>query len=258
MQMKKIAFFGGSIPAGVGYPELSESPMLYPNLFKKYNFDIENCSISGANHNEIFLNALNYIVSNSIDTIVIEWNGFFRFRFHPAPNVNFYLSAGGHNQPEPTVHYQPIGNKDINTLLRLLVHLNHEYFSIMTLLDYCKILVSVCKDKNINLVMFNGSIPWKNDLIKIHTPGNLESELSNYTKSLINMDHRDDFEIIDLLAEIKKKFQQINPDVWANDPFLRISDYTIDLAPLDDHPGPKTHQLIAEFIYKNLTERNII
>ena len=91
--MKTIAFFGGSIPAGVGFEQGHDSPLIYPNIFKEHGVEVKNFGLKGASNYEIFFSCLNFIATNEVDTVVVEWNDFYRYRFYPAPHVEVFVSV---------------------------------------------------------------------------------------------------------------------------------------------------------------------
>lgn len=258
--MKTIAFSGGSIPAGVGFDQESNSPLIYPNIFKEYGFEVKNLGLPSANNYEIFFSCLNFIATNEVNTVVLEWNDFYRYRFHPAPHVEIVISAQHcSTRLEKNVHYHSLSDRQLSNFQKTLIQLTHDYPSIMTLLDYCIILQSVCSSKKINLVMFNGSTPWTKDLIEVDFEKNLLEQLSTYSQNLLDFDYRSDDEIISLLSELRKKFLKIDSKIWANNPFIQITDFLIDRAPVDNaHPGENTHRKIASFIYENLKERDLL
>lgn len=256
--MKTMAFAGGSIVAGYGFPERKESKDIYPSLFKSEDCDIANLGIGGATNYEIFMAALNFLAVNKVDIMVVEWNGFFRFRFHPRPGINLYVSTQQIFPPDEFDRFFPFTQKDLDLFQKMMIMFNGEYNSVETLLDYCLILQSVCRSKKIELVMLNGSAPWTQDIAQDH-PHNtdLDQSLSDFTKNMLDFDQRDDSEVMELLSSLRDKFKSIDLGLWAADPFDRLVDMKIDRSPLDQHPGVLTHRHIASMIIQHLNKRGI-
>lgn len=255
--LKKVAFFGGSVPAGIGYPELKDAPELYPNLIKKLGYEIENWGRQGSNNDEIFLSCCNQLTRLDDCIVVVEWNTFHRFRFYPAPDVEVFISSGDIQLPEPSIHVPRFSKKDLEVFRKTLFLLTHEYHSITKLIDYCAIVHHICNLKNIPVVMLNGFTPWTRDLFYTHDSADLKSKLSEFSRSVLDFDYRDDSELLELLNNLSTSFKKIDQTIWTNifENFLTLS---VDRAPLDQHPGPKTNQMIADMIVANLKERKII
>ena len=91
--MKTIGFVGGSVPAGVGYPEGKESASIYPNQVGSLGYNIVNLGRGGANNSEIFLSANRLILESKCNIVVVEWNSFYRFRFYMSPETMLYIGA---------------------------------------------------------------------------------------------------------------------------------------------------------------------
>lgn len=255
---KTIAMVGGSNMAGVGFLDLSDSLNIYPNLLgSKLNFRVVNYGKAGANNDEIFVKSMQSLI-NPPEILVVEWNNFHRFRFYPAPDINIFVSTDKIILPESDrVPY--FTQKELNVFQKILILFTHDYHEIIKILEYCEIISSMCESKNTNLVMINGSVPWTSDLDCDIINSDLSKSLSNFTKQMISFDTRDDLEIIELLETLRKKNKIIPKEIWAADQFYDINHYKVDYAPLDNiHPGPETHKIIAQNVYDNLLNRNII
>lgn len=254
---KTVAFVGGSIVAGIGFTNLSKNLNIYPNLVaSKLDFKVLNYGKGGANNNEIFVKSLQALIEPP-EILVIEWNNLHRFRFYPAPNISMFVSADRVGLPESDrVPY--FTQKELNVFQKILILSTHDYHEIIKILEYCEIISSMCESKNTNLVMINGSVPWTSDLDCDIINSDLSKSLSNFTKQMISFDTRDDLEIIELLETLRKKNKIIPKEIWAADQFYGINHYKVDYAPLDNHPGPETHKIIAQNVYDNLLNRNII
>lgn len=257
--MKTIAFFGGSNLTGVGYPDGIASIDIYPNIIASHGYIIKNYGISSASFYEIFVNCLYQLTQSPTDPdiVFIEWNLLNRHKFYPAPGFELFINASEVKRPDTWKHCIPIPYKHLELFQKVLLLIDGEYTRMITLLKYCEIIQNFCKLKNIELIMANGNISWTPDLFKEYTAdSNLESSLSDYSKELLYFDDRDDDEILKLLSELRKHFNQLDPNQWAFI-FENFPSMTIDHAPLDNHPGPNTMRLVADRIITFLEKKNL-
>jgi hypothetical protein len=252
--MKTIAFFGGSNLIGAGYPDGIACKDIYPNIISSQGYNVKNYGIAGASGYEIFLTCLQQLAQSSPDIVFIEWNMFARHRFQPAPDCSLSISAAEITFSNSWNHCIPIPNKQLENFQKTLLLLDGDYHRMLTLLSYCEIIQDICKLKNIKLVMIAGNMPWTEDLFTDYSDkSELGSCLSDYSKELLDFDNRDDSEILSLLSQLKQPFDllDLNNWIWV---FESIPMLTIDRAPLDLHPGPKTMKIIATRIINFLNE----
>ena len=159
--MNTVAFFGGSVPAGVGYTEGKKSACIYPRLIEDQGFKIYNQSKSGSSNYEIFLRCCNFVANTNVDLIVIEWNTFNRFWFYPKFDYEVYISASALSISEKLQSKLDISFSELKKLQKCLLLLSNDYKSILDLLDYCIILqdyvsfITRCED----YVFFLASTP---------------------------------------------------------------------------------------------------
>lgn len=252
MSKNTIAFIGGSIPLGAGFIAGEKSPEIYPQLVAKhFDANILNLGISGGNNYEIFMTACKTLLNKTVDVAVVEWNTFQRYRFHPLPDLTLFISP--HDTSETCTNSRlPFTKNDLRNLQKLILLCNHDYHHIVTLVDYCNILVELAGTKK-KLVFLNGHIPWEKDLLGTHN--NLFDGLSKYTKSLVEFDTRDDKEIQKLLTDLTTSVQTLDPRHWVN-MFESFTKQKIDVLEDGVHPGPKSHALYAEMIIKHLESNN--
>jgi hypothetical protein len=257
--VKTIAFFGGSNLTGAGYPNGIASIDIYPNIIASHGYIIKNYGISGASLNEIFVNCLYQLTQSPADPdiVFIEWNMLTRYKFYPAPGVELCINASEVKRPDTWKHCIPIPDKQLELFQKVLLLIDGDYARMITLLKYCEIIQNFCKIKNIELIMANGDISWTPDLFEEYTAdSNLNSALSDYSKELLYFDNRDDHEILKLLSELRKHFNQLDLSQWAFI-FENFPSMVIDQAPLDNHAGPKTMRIVADRIINLLEKKNL-
>lgn len=253
--MNTISFFGGSIPAGIGYPETKESKVIYPRLIEKQGFKIQNYSRPGSSNYEIFLSCCRSIAKDHSDIVVIEWNTLQRFWFYPKFDHELIVNAAGISVNEQLKSKLELSNSELKKFKKYLLMMSNDYKSILDLLDYCIILQDYARSKSIELVMINGSTPWTEKLFQDPQQiKNIELETDNFTKSTLDTENLSDKEVLQWWDKIYQKYKKINLEKWVC--FLeKIVDYKIDYAPLDNHPGPKSHKIFAEIILKSIYKR---
>jgi hypothetical protein len=255
--MKTIAFFGGSNLIGSGYVDGIASKDIYPNIVARQGYNIKNYGIGGASSYEIFLTCMQQLAQETTpDIVFVEWNMLARYRFYPSPEVMVHIAARI-SMPSSWSHCVPIPKKEIENFQKILLLLDSEYHRLVTLLTYCEIIQNICKAKNIELIMISGNVHWTKDLFESYSGKiDLSSCLSDYSKELLDFDNRDDVEILGLLSTLKTQFDLLDLEKWIwifeNIPMMKI-----DKAPLDDHPGPKTMNIIATRIINFLKENNL-
>ena len=133
---------------------------------------------------------------------------------------------------------------------------NGEYQNIIDLVQYTKILSQLAKTSQTKLVFINGLVPWKNDLIK-DTGDNLSLSLSDFSKSLLDFDNRDDNEIIKFFFQLQNCVKQLDQSLWVN-PWNSWFDNIQDFGPLGHHPGPKSHQWMADLVSEHFSKYKVL
>lgn len=256
--MKTIAFFGGSNLIGTGYVDGIDSKDIYPNIVARQGYNIKNYGIGGASSYEIFLTCMQQLAQKTPpDIVFVEWNMLARYRFYPSPEVMVHIAAAGITMPNSWSHCVSIPKKEIENFQKILLLLDSEYHRLVTLLTYCEIIQNICKVKNIELIMISGNVHWTKDLFESYIDkADLSSCLSDYSKELLDFNNRNDVEILSLLAKLKTQFDLLDLQKWIW-VFENIPMMEIDKAPLDNHPGPKTMNIIASRIISFLKEKNL-
>jgi lysophospholipase L1-like esterase len=256
--MKTIAFFGSSNLIGVGYPDGIASKDIFPNIIARQGYNIQNHGIAGATIYEIFLTCLDQLVQSPPDIVFIDWNMAPRYRFHPSPETEVYMSGSGITTPNNWSHCIPISKKQLLNCQETLLLLDGDYHRMLTLMTYCKIIEDICKLKNISLVMVNGGgMPWTPDLFAPYNDNSdLWSALSNYSKELLRVNDRSDSEILNLLSHLNQQFNSMDLKNWIWI-FESIPMLCVDYAQDNIHPGPETMKIIAKRIINFLKEKNL-
>lgn len=229
MDMK--AYFGGcSITMGAGYPEVQQDPQIYPNLVTPW---ATNDAEGGSSNLKIFVKAAKAIMDRTHNVYFVQWSALHRHWVYPSPKQGFYIGA---------YTDQNLVDQKFVAQYQLL---NHDYGNIMSVIDYTRILQQMADDAGVDIWFINGMLPWTEDMLTQEEPsayarelylGLTQEEAANFAQQLTN-----NLELVDWN-------QWINP--WQSIMCLKQDD-----APLDDHPGPQTHQHIAMMIKDKLEQQ---
>ena len=227
----KIHFSGCSITAGEGFDLGKNDTRLYPNLVgQALNAEVINDALGGSSNLKIFTTAAKAMIDNPADVYVIQWSAVHRFWLYPRPDRGIYLSV---NKPDPAY-------RDFIVQFQML---NHDYPNLMAVIDYSRILDTMATSAGSKIVFVNGMLPWTEDLLKRENP-------SDYNKLLFK-GFTDD-ERAYYWHHLANNLELVDWTKWTNPWKNMTPDMHIDNAPLDDHPGPKTHNSIAELVLEKI------
>lgn len=259
---KKITVTGCSFSAGIGLELRKKDPENYANIVSKY-FDAscKNIAVSGNNNQDIFIASTEELLYNTPDLLIVQWSGIKRIKLSPSPFIDDNLSITNYKVNEShlevlnSCHDKIFTNnkKEFQWFLDKLFLLNGEIQNIVNLTRHSNILESLAKNSNCKVLFVNGLAEWSKDLVNYQIK-NFYSELSDYTKSLIDLDTRSDDEIIKILDNLQSYMKTVNFDLWLN-PFNSFRSMMIDKGDDNAHPGPKSHALYADNIINYLTKR---
>ena len=241
----KICFNGCSFTVGEGFPEHQRSIFVYDHLVSRaLDAEHDNIAKDGSSNYGIFMRSAEAIITGTYDVVITQWSALNRLWFYPGPDCEFFINQVINKE----FHYRELhlGVQDCKKFCETIKLLNHDYTNIYDLIDYCKILNTLTKTNKTKNVFVNGLVPWCDDLVHPLGP-NLEKSLSEYTKSMLDHEHRNDVEIIKFFKKLQEKFAELDQTKWVNlfDSFYLIS---TDIGPEGHHPGINSHQLIADKI----------
>jgi len=251
----KVCFNGCSFTWGEGFSLDERDRYVYDRLVSEYfNFDRTNIAVKGSSNYTIFMRSAEAIMSSAYDIIFVQWTALNRIWLSPGPDSYFFVN----DEKNPDFRYRDlyISSTEKSIIKNLLLLLNHDYQNIIELVTYCKILNSLAQQKKIKIVHINGIVPWTDDLTKLRS-SDLSQSLSNYTKSLLEFDSRDDNEIVKYFNQLQEKFKELDQNNWVN-LFDSFGKNTVDAGTQGHHPGIKSHQWMSNQIINYLTERKII
>jgi hypothetical protein len=204
-----VCWNGCSFTVGEGFPEHQREQYIYDRLVsKQFGFKSTNIAFGGSSNLEIFKRSAQAILDKEHDIVVTQWTALNRLWLYPGPDCTYFLNDDRY----PDFKYRDVYiNSNTKTLLRkLFLLLNHDYHNLLDLIKYCRILECMSVASNVKVIFVNGIVPWTDDLTRELPTVDIGSSLSDYTKSILDFDQRDDAEIVSFFQELQRKFSSIN------------------------------------------------
>lgn len=251
----KILISGCSFPYGLALenPEDCVAHIIETTT----NAEVENISVSGSSNVEIFIRTQLKMVDNFYDKIYVFWTSVPRINFYPELD-NYPLSVLftprnvelGTQQLSDIVSNEGLKIRNPKQLFNTILLLNHDWHEIMDIVKFTKIL-----SVNPAVRFVNSICPWDkgfwNQFDKFDGIKFIPDQLTRYTQKLLNVSNRDDDQINsifqkNILGEYKR-IGNIQADKWINLENSWVIN-RIDLATDNQHPGPKSHQWMAQQI----------
>jgi hypothetical protein len=194
------------------------------------------------------------IMSGKFDLIITQWTALNRIWFFPGPDTQYFTN----DQKFPDYRYRDIylSPKEKLKFNNTLLLMNHDFYNILHLIDYCTILDSLANLNKLPIVYINGLLPWQDDLMLTEIT-NLEKNLSLYTKEILDFENRNDDEVINFFNILNKKALKINQSHWVN-LFDSWQKNNIDIGPEGHHPGVLSHQLMADKLINHIKDRKFL
>lgn len=250
----RVCFTGCSFTAGAGFDEADRDQFIYDRLLsRELGWQSQNLAQPGNSNYRIFIQSLEAITSGQFDWVMTQWSAVNRLWLSPAPNIWHPVP----NKPADFHHKNlKISKSNIEFFNDMVLLLNHDYQNILDLVDYSNVLGVMAKQHRITHVNINGLIPWQSDLV-LPFGTNLAEEFSHYTKQLLDFSNRPDAELKKLFGVLQKKVLSLDQSTWVN-LFDSFKDNTVDLGPQGHHPGPISHQWMAQRIRAYLIKENMI
>jgi hypothetical protein len=227
---KSIYFGGCSISQGHGFNLIKQDPEIYANIVGKYySARVLNDAEGGSSNLKIFIKAAKALIEDRADIFVIQWTAPHRHWLYPRPDQGIFFGASVVQDP-------------YKKFIEQYQSLNNDYYNLISIIDYSRILNYMALKTDKIIVFVNGMLNWSRDW---ETP---------YMMSLLE----------DLPLEIKDSYEQNfnnNLGLLEERQWVQLWDCIVgmklDQAPLDDHPGPATHEKIASQIINTIdTLRN--
>lgn len=239
-----MTVIGCSFSVGVGLVAEKDDPENYVNLIKEdLKLKIKNLSKAGNSNYNIFITALNELKDNNPDYLLIQWSAFNRLWVYPGPDAELQLSAYINSD----FKYRDIffSKKELQKIATYFFTLNHDYKSIISLVEFCDLINFMAKKTRV--IFVNGLLPLTADLFDKKAITNPALNFSNYTKEILEFDSRSDEELSKLFLELSNATSSLNMAQWPNIT-ESLMNMRIDFGSDGSHPGYKSHKLYATMI----------
>lgn len=248
----KFTFIGCSATKGMGLALEKDDPDNYVNIVSAYySAESTNLSRGGNSNYNIFMSALEEILVNAPDKIIVQWTGLNRFWLHPDPNsILKFCSTINFDYTHRNVSYT---KKQLQEFANMYFILNSDYENLFTLINYCNILTKISKGR---VIFIDGLLPWTAEIDNKESVTDFAKKLSNYTKEILDFhSNGDDTELCNLFLKLNNAVSTLDKRLWVN-LFNSMGKIQIDYGSDGVHPGIKSHRLYADMIIKYLEENN--
>lgn len=250
---KSALVVGCSFANGCGLDLTKHQSVLWPeSLLRSIGVaNIDNLSKSGANNHFIFLETASALIKKDYDIAIVAWSETARFNYNfglelysTSSRLTDGFDINLHNYQTVSKKFQ----KNIGDLLRR--HLNY-HWDILNLIRYVNILTKI---KSKNLFFVNSLGVWSDNFFerKVFL---LPEELSKFEKNLLDVDYRDDSQIIELYNYIHDQYSMyggIQKDSWLN-LYSSLKALQVDNAsPTDTHPGVQSQKVFTNYLLPKL------
>ena len=245
-----FCFNGCSFTFGEGFNTCDRTKYTYPYVVgKKTNTKVKNIAVKGSSNYLTFMRSASAIQSNMYDIVYTQWTMPTRLWLFPGPDTQFFTNDS--KNTEYTYREIHLSVRAKRNLVNTLLMLNGEYQNLLELVDYCQILDSLAKVKNIKSYYINGLLHWTEDLFMNNDYSDMSNGFSKYTKNLLDFDNRDDTELKEFHYNLSNKLNTLNINNWVNI-FESIDSNIIDTTPAKHHPGIKTNEWVADKIITHM------
>ena len=240
---------GCSYTAGEGF-EVSDRPKYcYPWLVAKF-FDIEmqNIAVSGSSNFEMFKRTVNHMFCNTNSLYIIQWSQPARLFLYPTYDTEISTNYSIDFVKELGAYIGLPHNMICKTMDNIKL-LNGDYARYSDLVMYCNIIDIVAKHTGNSIAFVNGLMPIHKDMIfKVKDL----SQLSTYTKQLVDFDNNDDEKIWLYYNKLVNAFAQLDLSQWIGKIYQPLNSIEIDTSPVGHHPGKQTHKIYADLVTKHI------
>lgn len=244
--MKKILVSGDSISYGTGFPLEKNESSIWPNQLATFlEAELTNVSIPGYDNTGIFINAMSKLLATKYDLILIQLSSLDRVILSPNMHLRLtfnYTTADILANIMSELAIPQFSKDQLLYFHKIFVELNGQYEHWERLIKIIYSIQSLVKQGH-NIRIINGLFDWSEEFFT--------SKHSLYAKKILNYDSLPDEDINIGLEKIYKQIKDIDLSIWVN-PFNSFEQIAVDDAPLDNHPGSKSHKIYTNMILKNL------
>jgi hypothetical protein len=260
--MKYTVFSGCSYTAGVGLLNQSSDSNLWVNILHSTNDHLKNTKLinvgkSGINNRDIFLNAVDAISTIDCKFLFVSWTELFRLWVDPGTETYTTKIYFGSNCEYIDVHLNngiTYSADYIKTIKNRLYDLYSPHYHIVEIVNYTNTLKKLCDKLGIAVFFLNAlATEWDLDYFdQIIEPSRTPSMTTKFTQHMLNAKTRDDDEYFKIYDRIHQEYSGINQVNWLNLYQSYRTDFFLDKALDNLHPGINSNQAFATFLSQKL------
>ena len=257
--MSYTLFAGCSYTVGIGFALEKQEPRLWVNQLHNRLFSHTtqlNVSNGGRSNAGIFQDTINALLKYPVEYAFVEWTSMPRYElelgFEPYSTRQCFMPNGqcsDHNLNN--VNYT---SDYLNSIRDRFTSLAHDCYEILNLVEYTNTIINLSKLTNTKVFFINGLCPWDDNFFTRvdNVPPN---QYTKYTQQLLNVDSRDDLEILELYNKMHNQIDElggINPEHWLN-LYDSMRTNKIDVNSDKLHPGKLTNDKYTNMFIDVLT-----
>jgi len=235
----KILVSGCSFTSGLKFELEKNDPKIWPNLLSTaLNAEVVNVGVSGYDNSGIFLNAVSEFTATNYDLILIQITALNRVVVSPTFEGSYVITRYNSS----SIFYN-MDDEEYQKFYKSFTKLNNDF-------EHWKRLILIIKslqnfiNQGYNIKIINGLMEWDQSFFT--------TDDSNFAKNILDFHMLPDKLIQKGLDIINLDKKLINLNHWIN-PFDSMRKMQIDtVLKSDQHPGPKTHKLVADLILSKL------
>lgn len=260
--MKSVLFCGCSYVNGDGWPQKKNEPRLWVNLLHDSPLLREHTMVNvgqgGRSNQGIFLDATWHMTHHTHDYAFVSWTSMPRYELELgletyetrqffSPNI----ALREHRLND--VVYNARYLKNINDRFTALAHSHYEIYN---LVHYVNCLTNLARLVGTKIFFINALCPWDQDFFS-RLEGVLPDAYTEYTKKLINLDNRDDQEILQIYDKMHQQYESaggVQKDRWLN-LYQSLRSILIDNNDDGIHPGIASNRLYGQLLTQALLDK---
>lgn len=250
--MKKILAVGCSYTKGHGLDYGSRDPKLWVNQIFQSMGEVTNLSVTGMNNHWIFMETMSELLRSkkSYDIVLVGWSAIPRYFFQ----VGLELYSVHTKLDDRDIHVNnnvTIPGKWLEKLGNDLKKLHNDHWDLLDLVKYVNVLVETQETSKDRKIFFVNSLgPWCDGYFN-KKQIQLPSDLDPYTGDLLQVETRDDEEILALYNMIHDQYDHyggIRESHWLN-LYDSLRSMQIDcVSKSDTHPGYQSQDRYCEYL----------
>lgn len=251
--MKYTLFAGCSYTAGTGFLQEKHDSALWVNILFNSSKQLKqtqllNVAEPGRSNQGIFADAVYNLTTRPCKYAIVEWTNSPRYEVELGLELYETKQVFIPNSPTRThnLNDRTYSSTYLDKVRDRFTSLAHLHYEIKNLVHYVNSLTSLAKLTKTKIFFVNGLCQWDVDYFD-KMEHVLPNSYTKFTKKLLNIENRDDTEIVALYEKIHNQYQQlggIQPNHWLN-LYQSMRHLRIDTNSDHVHPGSLSNQNYA-------------